>query len=244
MDVVQLNEFYASVEGKLATKAIMAALSRMWQPIDNERLVGMGYAIPYLETFGPDCERVINFMTPAIGAVPWPQNQECKTAMVDEINMPLCDDCVDRFLIVHGFEHSENPLQTLQEIYRVLTPKGKLIMVVPNRKGLWAGIEKNPFAWGRPWSRGQLIRTLQDAMFTPVAWSSALHFPPINNRIVLKGGKWIEKMGNRFLSPFGGVLIVEAQKEIYQGIKVKKRKSVKVFIPTLAPQNVPSAKES
>ena len=71
-DIVDLRSFYASLLGRLAERAITMALSAMWAKLPNERLVGMGYALPWLERFGGDAERVFAFMPGTQGAVNWP----------------------------------------------------------------------------------------------------------------------------------------------------------------------------
>ena len=38
---------------------------------------------------------------------------------------------------------------------------GKLVIVTPNRRGLWARFEHTPFGTGRPFSRGQLTELLR-----------------------------------------------------------------------------------
>ena len=52
------------------------------------------------------------------------------------------------------------------EIRRVLAPGGKAIFLVPNRAGIWARRDATPFGYGRPYSIGQLEKTLSDNKFT------------------------------------------------------------------------------
>ena len=42
---------------------------------------------------------------------------------------------------------------------------------------------------------------------------------------------------------FSGVIIVEAQKRLYQGLPVAARASRRVFVPVIAPQGVPTARK-
>ena len=244
MDILDLNQFYARTDGRLARQSVISALSKLWQPIQDERLGGFGYAVPYLDAFGEDAERVVNFMPAALGSMLWPPGRANRTCLVFEEDLPLADSVLDRFLIVHGFEHCENPGESLQEIWRVLAPNGRLVLVVPNRIGLWAGIEKTPFGSGRPWTGRQLTAELRKALFEPAAWSSALHFPPSRNRLALKCAPGMERFGRRFMPAFGGVLIVEAIKRVYQGIPVKAKQSRRIFVPVLAPQNIGHGKKS
>jgi hypothetical protein len=46
----------------------------------------------------------------------------------------------------------------------------------------------------------------------------------------------LERTGRRFWPIFAGVLVVEAQKRLYQGLPVAARASRRVFVPVLAPQ--------
>ena len=71
-DIVALRQFYASPLGRFAARSISMSLTSVWNPLPNERLVGLGYAVPYLERFGGDAERTLAFMPAAQGGVAWP----------------------------------------------------------------------------------------------------------------------------------------------------------------------------
>ena len=139
-------------------------------------------------------------------------------------------------LLVHSLEHAENPRETLMEIWRVLAPGGRLVIVVPNRRGVWARFEHTPFGTGRPYSRGQLTALLRETNFTPGAYAEALFFPPSIHRSTLRLYKLFESAGRRFSPMFAGALVVEAQKRLYQGLPVAARASRRVFVPVLTPQ--------
>ena len=235
-DIVDLRSFYASLLGRLAERAITMALSAMWAKLPNERLVGMGYALPWLERFGGDAERVFAFMPGTQGAVNWPPGGPSSTVLVFDEELPLTNSAIDRMLLVHLLEHAENPRETLKEAWRVLAPGGRLVIVVPNRRGVWARFEHTPFGTGRPFSRGQLTALLRETNFTPAAWSEALCFPPSKRRWMMRFHRLLERSGRRLWPIFSGVVIVEAQKRLYQGIPVTQRASRRVFVPVLSPQ--------
>ena len=48
----------------------------------------------------------------------------------------------------------------------------------------------------------------------------------------------LERSGRRLWPIFSGVIVVEAQKRLYQGLPVAKRASRRVFVPVLSPQGV------
>lgn len=235
-DIVDLRNFYASTLGRLAERSIAMALSSIWARLPNERLVGLGYTLPWLERLGSDAERVLAFMLAGQGAVNWPSGQPCRSALVFDEELPLMDSSVDRILLVHALEHAENPRETLMEAWRVLAPGGRLVIVVPNRRGVWTRFEHTPFGTGRPFSRTQLTTLLRETNFTPAAWSDALHFPPSRARFMMRLHSLLERSGRRFWPIFAGVIMVEAQKRLYQGLPVASRASRRVFEPVLAPQ--------
>ncbi|MCR4265498.1 class I SAM-dependent methyltransferase [Nitratireductor sp. ZSWI3] len=241
-DIVALRAFYSSLLGRLAERSIAMALSSIWSTGTSERLVGLGYTLPWLDRFGADAERSFAFMPAAQGAVSWPAAGACATALVFEEELPLPDSSVDRVLMVHSLEHAENPQQTLLEVWRVLAPGGRLVIAVPNRRGMWARFEHTPFGTGRPFSRVQLAEALREANFTATAWSEALHFPPSERRFILRLHQLLEQAGRRFWPIFAGVLVVEAEKRLYQGLPVAARASRRVFVPVLTPQGVTRAR--
>ena len=70
--------------------------------------------------------------------------------------MPLLESTVDFALVIHGLELTDNPDEMLEEVWRVMAPQGRLMLVVPNRRGMWARSDSTPFGYGQPFSRPQL----------------------------------------------------------------------------------------
>ena len=244
MDIVDLRQFYATQLGQIAHNSIASALKSIWQPLSDERLVGLGYATPFLDLFRSDTERTIALMPAGQGAYRWPPAEACATALVFDEDLPLPDASVDRMLLVHALEHCENANETLTEIWRVLSPGGRLVIVAPNRRGVWARVETTPFGSGRPYSGLQLAQLLRSNMFTPTAWSDALHFPPAKNKYLIRSTGMLERFGRKFAPVFAGAVIVEATKQLYQGLPVKQRQSRRVFIPVLTPQGATKSAKS
>jgi hypothetical protein len=61
-------------------------------------------------------------------------------------------------------------------------------------------------------------------------------------KMVLRLRGVFERFG-RMLSPaFAGVIVVEAQKRLYQGLPVAVKASRRVFVPVLSPQGVPTTR--
>ena len=112
-DIVDLREFYHSPLGRLADQSIAMALSSIWARLPDERLVGLGYAIPYLDRFRTDTERTFALMPAGQGAINWPPSELSSTALVFDEELPLPDASIDRVLMVHSLEFAENPREKM-----------------------------------------------------------------------------------------------------------------------------------
>ena len=237
LDVADLRSFYADRLGRIARQLIGARLKSRWPSVSGDRVLGIGYATPYLRDLAHNAERVIAFMPAAQGVVNWPADGPNVAALVIDDALPLPDAAIDRVVVVHALEMAASAGDLLHEIRRVLAPGGRIIVVVPNRSGIWARVETTPFGNGHPFGRGQLTVLLREASFTPVGWTEALAAPPFRRRTWLRTGVAWERVGRRLWPAFAGVIIVEATKQLYQGVPA--RESSQRLKPALRPALVP-----
>lgn len=235
-DVVDLRDFYATGLGQVARRMIRRRLRELWPHVRGETFLGLGYATPYLRAFRDEAERVIAVMPAPQGVLHWPPEGPNVVALADEVELPLPDLSVDRVLLVHGLECTEQLRPMLREIWRVLSGRGRVLIVVPNRRGLWARREATPFGYGQPYTSGQLSRLLRDNLFTPLQTARALYLPPLHARLMLGSAPAWEQVGARWFQAFGGVVIVEAGKQLYAATAVpaKPRRRVLVGLPKTA----------
>jgi SAM-dependent methyltransferase len=231
-DVVDLRDFYDTSLGQMARRIIRRQLRIMWPDVTGLRLLGLGFATPYLRPFLAEAERVVAVMPASQGVLPWPPEGPGLTTLADETDLPLPDRSMDRILLVHALESTEQVRAMMREAWRVLADGGRLMVVAPNRRGIWARLERTPFGNGRPYTSGQLNRLLRDNMFTPIAGTAALFLPPTSSRMILRSAPAMEKLGNRWFERFGGVLMVEAAKQIYAGSGLREAKvRRRVYLP-------------
>jgi len=230
-DVVDLNAFYRSRLGQAARRVIRRELRALWPNVAGETVLGVGYATPFLGLFREEAVRVIGLMPAGQGVMAWPADGKRLVAISEEGDLPLPDECVDRLLLVHAIEFADHTEPLLREVWRVLRPGGRLLALVPNRRSLWARVERTPLGHGRPFSGSQLNRLLRDNHFDPVHHEGALFLPPIEARLVLRmGGLW-QRIGRVLGKPFGGVVLIEATKQVYGARPVAKRVRRRVLVP-------------
>jgi hypothetical protein len=120
----------------------------------------------------------------------------------------------------------------LREIWRVLADDGRLLIVVPARRGMWSRSDRTPFGQGQPYSMSQLTRLLRDNLFTPTATGRALYLPPIGSATLLRAAPAWERLGRRWFPRFAGVLLAEASKEIYAAAPLRRlRRRRAILLP-------------
>jgi SAM-dependent methyltransferase len=214
LDAAHLRDFYRTPLGQIVRRQLAFRIRARWKKLDGLTVFGTGFAVPYLGSFRAEAKCIGSLMPARQGALVWPQGARCHSVLVEEHHWPLPDNSVDRLLAIHTLEAAERTGPVLREMWRVLAPDGRLILVVPNRRGVWSRIDATPFGHGLPFSRGQLEQQLTGALLTPIDWSGGLYFPPVGNRLALRMAGTIERTGSKFAAAAAGVIIVEARKEL------------------------------
>lgn len=236
MDILAFRSFYETALGEKVFSTITGKLHLMAQDVAGERVMGLGYVTPYLTWFKDHAERCFAFMPARQGACVWPSAEKVATALVFEEDLPLPDAAIDRIILVHSLEFAENAREMLNEMWRVLAPNGRIIVVVPNRRGFWARNDHTPFGSGQPYSRVQLLHLLHETNFTVSNIGEALYYSPARSAFARRFSAIYEPLARGFFPYFGGILICQAQKRLYQGLLVHRRQSRRVFVPALSPQ--------
>jgi SAM-dependent methyltransferase len=213
VDVLALQRFYATPLGEVVRRMAGRRLAALWPQADGLDVLGVGYATPYLDRFREGARRVVASMPGEQGAERWPGRAGCLTALSDEARLPFMDSVFDRVLVAHALEESEAVRPLLREIWRVMAPEGRLVILTVNRWSLWAQADGTPFGHGRPYSRAQLALLLSDAMFSPVASARALYAPPL--KWTVKAADAFERVGEVIWPAQGGLVLMEAVKRLY-----------------------------
>jgi len=237
LDVNDLVAFYSSPLGDVSRRLIGRVLRARWDNCAQLSILGIGYSGPFLERFRDEAQRVLAFMPAEQGVINWPANGRSASALVAPDMLPLPDASIDRVLVVHALETAEHPSAVLEEAWRVLTPGGRMIVITPSRRAVWARVDGTPFGQGQPFSKGQLRDLMRETLFSPIFWGEALYAPPFRRRFFINSAPAFERVGAAIGLPFAGVHIVEATKQVYRPVSVRRvaRREVVKLRPGLAP---------
>jgi len=213
-DVLTLRDFYASPLGQVTAEQLVRRIGSFWPDLSRQHLLGLGYAPPLLDGLSGAASRAA-LMPAAQGVIHWPAMAENATALVEEHTLPLPDGSFDRILLLHALETAEDLRGLLRECWRVLAPEGRLIAIVPRRRGVWSGSERTPFASGQPFSRTQLAGLLSDTMLAVRRTGGALYLPPWKGLARSRAMAVADRIGAHLTPALSGVLIVECEKRIF-----------------------------
>ncbi|MCX8506930.1 MAG: methyltransferase domain-containing protein [Alphaproteobacteria bacterium] len=185
------------------------------------------------------------------------QRASGKIVIARSDELPILDDSVQILLSVHGFEAAESPHAMLREAWRVLAPEGLILLVVPNRWGVWRYCGHSPFSrkyagclaenHAPGFSESELCQMLGDHLLTPEICQTALMWPPmtwplpgrllqrlLSPRKIYRLTVILEKILRVFMPCNGGVVICLARKRQNQMIGGNAPAMIRFFAPLSA----------
>ncbi len=210
--------FYATAQGAVTLRLVRERLAELWPDLAGQSILGLGHAGPYLRLWRDNAALCIAATpSPALPCL-WPGDGPGRACWVEENSLPFAGQCLDRVLLVHSLENAENARRMLREVWRVLKDDGRLLVVAPNRVGMWAHVESTPFGQGQPYSTGQIGRLLAASLFRVERRGRALYMPPSSHRLVLRTARLWERAGRKLAPQFAGLTITEAVKDVYAAL--------------------------
>jgi SAM-dependent methyltransferase len=217
-DVHSAADFYGTACGAVSALLLRERLSGLWPELRGLSVLGLGYPVPYLRLWRAEAARCVAVIPVQCGVARWPAGKPNLTCTAEEDALPFPDLAFDRILLVHGLESAENARRMLREVWRVLKDDGRLLVVAPNRRGMWAHLESTPFGQGQPYSPGQIGQLLAASLFRVERRERVLYMPPTNLRLVLRGARLWERAGRKLVPQLAGVTITEAVKDVYAAV--------------------------
>jgi SAM-dependent methyltransferase len=217
-NVVSFKQWYSSPLGRRVRMELGATVRRFWPQCRGDIVAGLGFTLPYLRLFQQDCTGLVSLMLRDQGAIYWPAEGENRSLLVQDNALPIGDNMLNRVIVCHALEHSHHSINVLKEVWRVLAPGGRALIIVPNRRGLWSQAASTPFGSGQPYTAMQLRHRASAVGFTFVEVMTALYFPPLEWKWAVAIAPMLEFLGRLFLPGAGGVVMLEVEKQIYASI--------------------------
>ncbi len=226
LSFLEIEDFYSHSRGRMVRRLMRVLLKDWWSDMSGLHVLGVGYTHPFMGFFkGDEPLSISMLMNKRYHPKGWPDNDHNALAVCDDMHLPVETQRMDRILVAHSLETSETPDELLKELWRILDGNGRMIIMVPNRSGMWSRAENTPFGQGHPYSLTQLRQALTDAGFTVERYIRTLYVPSGRSRILISLAPLIEKIGRKFFPAFGGLLMVEVSKQLFSPIAAKSERS-------------------
>lgn len=148
--------------------------------------------------------------------------------------LPFQSESVDAFILPHTLEFSQNPEKLIGEIYNILIPGGKIVILAFNPFSLLGMTKllkssKNTPWCGKLYSIGHVKSWLHASGFSLDYQKSFCFRPPLKNETALKKLFFLEPIGQYCYPRWGNIYILVAQKKIVGLPPVK----MKIFTPKI-----------
>ena len=114
--------------------------------------------------------------------------------LIDEERIPFQDSFFDHAFLIHYLENNHNTKLSLREIWRSLSPEGKLYIIIPNKKSSLYLSDKSPFSSGNGFSKKQICQLLEESFFDIQSIERLIYFPNLNIKFI--NHDLIEKFGS------------------------------------------------
>lgn len=234
---LHLRHFYQTRQGRMVRRSITKDICALWPDGHKQMIAGFGYSAPYLRALiSPQQGRGLNIYNGSTYAQHKPDAASC---VAHSGFLPLRPELLDKALLIHHLEFSTKTKALLTELWHVLKPRGRAIIIVPNRHGFWAKAEKTPFGRGTPFSQSQILYYLKDAGFVVRRVKKSLFCPPLPLASLMRAFPFMNEVA-RYVLPFlGGVHLIEIEKVVPAPKAVKTRFAPKITWGVVTPQ--PSA---
>ena len=178
-----------------------------------------------------------------------------RTALLTDFEaLPFPEASLDLVTLPHTLELSGDPHGALREVQRVLVPEGRVVICGLNPVSLWGlrqrrGQLYQRFGWGEPyvpdaveWIGHRRLRDwLRLLSFEVESVRFGCYRPAVAGLPWLERTAWMDRLGPRWWSIFGGMYFVVAVKRV-RGIKLMGRSWKSSTIRAAAP--VPVAKSA
>lgn len=199
----EIKYFYNTERGELLRSRVIKIIRTIWQPNVSLQIVGIGFIDPYINVINPHQLTLGSLIN---------VNDDCYKLVNKLNNLPFANHSVDRILVIHSLEYLNQPDILFNELTRILKSAGKLLIIIPNKYSIWAHSRSLPYWKNKLFSLLDIYNLLSKSLFK-INFHTADFFLPFE---ISKLTQWNfidpEQLLAQYLSPFGGLLFIEADK--------------------------------
>lgn len=137
----------------------------------------------------------------------------------DFYELPIIPGSVDLVILPHTLEFIDNPHRLLVEACRIVKPEGDIIILGFNPLSLWGLkkylVKRKSIPWdGNFICTSKVIRWLKLADFQIIQQEMLLFRPPISQENIFQKLQFLEWIGRKCFTPFGGVYALTAKAKV------------------------------
>jgi len=228
-----LDSWFQSRSGQVLLHRERAMLEHMMPGSGAHRLMYLGASSNRLLV--GDFNHLQSFSIGASAVLPG-----CASAIADFDALPLPSETIDTVVLHHALEFSAYPHEVLNEVARVLTPCGHVVIVVVNPLSLF-GLSKwvaRYFSSRAIWSYhslrySRLLDWLRLLNLQPIQAVSGCFGWPLQHLATLDRKSFLESIGQKSKLPWGAFYIVVARKYTARLTPVKPGLWRSVSLPVL-----------
>ncbi len=217
--------FYRTPGGARADGLLAAAVETAWGDCGGLRVAVLGTAGPALGAVAGKAGWGVGLRSGT--QEPGPNSPRCQV-VVETDSLPVADSVFDRVLLLHPLESEAQGAAVLREVWRMMAPEGRVLVVVPNVFGSWAWCGRHPFRRARPVTAMRLRRWLSVAAFKPQKVWGVLRAPPLPSTLYVR----VAAAWERVPVPFPGVWLADGRKRLH--LPVPSRPAPRRIRPLLA----------
>jgi SAM-dependent methyltransferase len=151
--------------------------------------------------------------------------------------LPVASDSVDLVILMHHLSNTSEPHAVLREVFRILIPEGKLVIIDFNPASLWglrhffqSWLEHVPFR-GHFYTAKRIDDWMRLLGFDQYRHFRVGYLPPIQKTSVTRRLSWLEKGTRKWLSMCGAVNLLVYSKNISPLTPVRHRWVTRKLLP-------------
>ncbi len=154
------------------------------------------------------------------------QHKEVQIIESDFYNLPIIPGSVDLVILPHTLDFIDNPHRLLLEACRIVKPEGDIIILGFNPWSFWGlkkYLSKNKAC---PWNGNflsplKIIEWLKLADFEIIKQEMLFFRPPVSQVKIFNRLKFLEWLGHKCFTPFGGIYTLTAKAKVIPLMPIK-----------------------